>query len=200
MRGITELRHYSAEVVVPLLKRLVSDKEFIVRSFAVMGLGRKQTEEGFEILLDLLEHELDPNVRAEVSNSLARYGDAAIPHLVNLFERDFNWLVRHSILASIDGHSFPEAMLKICSLGIQDYNIEVQLASIISLGVLQGTSQESEALTILLLQVNSDTREIRIEATRVLHCFKDSRARETLLDLRNDPDYKIVAATLEGLI
>jgi len=200
MRGITELRHYTPEIVVPLLKRLISDREFIVRSFAVMGLGRKQTPEAFQMLLNLLEYETDPNVRAAVASSLANYGESAIPHLLNLFERDFNWLVRHSILASIDGNEFPEVLLKLCLLGLEGNDLEVQLASIGHLEQLKGTNQEAEALFILLSRVNASSGEIRVQVARVLSSFNDAKAKAALLELRHDSDYRVVGATLEGLM
>lgn len=94
MKAITELRHYEPFVVVPLLKRRMYDQEFVIRSFVAMGLGYKQTKEAFSLLLDLIEDDRDYNVRAEAANSLAKYGERAIPHLVYLFQKDSNWLVR----------------------------------------------------------------------------------------------------------
>jgi hypothetical protein len=79
-----------------------------------MDLGRKQTEEAFETLLDLLEYDSDSNVRAEAANSLSKYGESAIPHLLKLFERDSNWLVRQSILAAVEGNDYPDVLLKLC--------------------------------------------------------------------------------------
>jgi len=39
MKAITELRHYTPEVVVPLLRRRMSDKEFINRAFWLLWRG-----------------------------------------------------------------------------------------------------------------------------------------------------------------
>ena len=68
MKAITELRNYEPNLVVPLLKRRMYDQEFVVRSFVAMGLGYKQTEEGFGLLLDLIEYDRDYNVKAEAAN------------------------------------------------------------------------------------------------------------------------------------
>jgi len=200
MRGITELRFFTPEIVVPLLQPLITDEEFVIRSFAVKGLGLKQTPEAFLTLLNHLDSEIDPNVRAEVANSLAKYGKVAIPHLLELFERDFNWLVRHSILASLDGKEFPEILLKICFLGLQGHDIEVCLASIAHLEQLKGTNHQLEALEIILSHVNSENVAIRAQVARVLCSFDDLKARSALLSLRNDSDYRVVGATLENLI
>jgi HEAT repeat protein len=200
MKGITELRNYEPELVVPLLSRIINDKEFVVRSFAVMGLGFKQTREGFELLISLLKDELDPNVRAQVASSLSKYGEESFSHLVGLFERDYNWLVRHSILASIDGKKFPEILLKLCSLGIEDNDLEVRLASIATLSQLQSTSKEAEALELILNQVNSQNSQIKIQVANILPGFDDHQAKSALLRLRNDDDYRVVGATLENLL
>ena len=85
MKAIVELRNHTPSVVVPLLKQRMYDKEFVIRSFVAMGLGYKRTDEGFQSLLDLIENDGDPNVKAEAANSLANYGEKAIPHLVELF-------------------------------------------------------------------------------------------------------------------
>ena len=86
MKALVELRNHDAELVVPLLKQRMYDKEFVVRSFVAMGLGNKQTEEGFEALLALIEYDRDPNVVAEAANSLAKFGDRAFSYLTELFE------------------------------------------------------------------------------------------------------------------
>jgi HEAT repeat protein len=200
MKAITELRHYTPEVVVPLLRRRMSDKEFIIRSFVAIGLGRKQTEEAFEALLDLLEYDTNSNVRAEAANSLAKYGESAVPHLLKLFERDSNWLVRQSILASVEGNEYPEVLLKLCRWGIEGDNLEVKLAAIANLGQLRGTPQESEALAVLLSLATAGNGEIRAQVARVLNSFDEPRAKAALLDLRYDSDHRVVGATLEGLV
>jgi HEAT repeat protein len=200
LKAITELRPYTPEVVVPLLRRRMSDKEFIIRSFVAMGLGRKQTEEAFEALLDLLEYDNDSNVRAEAANSLAKYGESAIPHLLKLFERDSNWLVRQSILASVEGNEYPEVLLKLCRWATEGDNLEVKLAAIANLGQLQGTPQESEALAILLSLATASDGEIRMQVARVLNFFDEPRAKAALLELRYDSDYRVVGATLERLL
>jgi HEAT repeat protein len=200
MKAITELRHYTPEVVVPLLRRRMSDKEFIIRSFVAMGLGKKQTEEAFEALLDLLKYDSDSNVRAEAANSLSKYGESAIPHLLKLFERDSNWLVRQSILAAVEGNDYPDVLLKLCRWGIEGDNLEVKLAAIANLGQLRGTTQELEALAILLSLATAGDGEIRAQVARVLSSFDEPRAKAALLELRCDSDYRVVGATLEGLV
>ncbi|HAC63765.1 MAG TPA: phycocyanobilin lyase [Cyanothece sp. UBA12306] len=200
MKAITELRHYEPVLVVPLLKRRMYDQEFLIRSFVAMGLGAQQTDEAFELLVDLIEYDKDYNVRAEAANSLAKYGERAIPHLVQLFQQDSHWLVRQSILAALEGKKYPEILFKLCLIGLRGDNSVVQQAAIANLGQLAQTSQASSALELLLSEVNSADGIIRAQVTLVLRQFNDPKAQNALLKLRTDSDYRVVAAILEGLV
>ena len=74
---------------------------------------------------------------------------------------------------------------------------EIALAS---LGELVKTPQENLALELLLLAAKSEEGEIRTQVARVLRNFEDPRAQVALVNLRQDSDYRVVGATLEGLI
>jgi HEAT repeat protein len=200
MKAIVDLRQYGPEVVVPLLKRRLSDKEFIIRSLVAIGLGNKQTEEGFQALLELLEYDSDSNVRAEAANSLAKYGEAANPHLLGLFKRDSHWLVRQSILAAVDGKEYPEVLLELCRCAIESDNLEVKLAAIANLGQLQGTPAADSALEVLLSLATVETVSLRAQVARVLGEFDEPQAKAAFWELRQDRDYRVIGATLESLL
>ncbi|MEL6440480.1 MAG: HEAT repeat domain-containing protein [Cyanobacteria bacterium J06621_8] len=200
IKAITELRNYEPSLVVPLLKRRMYDQEFVIRSFVAMGLGYKQTDEGFKLLKNLMEQDSDYNVRAEASNSLAKYGAAAIPHLVKLFQQDTNWLVRYSILAAIDLTQHPEAALELADLGLRGDSEVVMEAAIAILGQLTQTPQEAAALDLLLAAAKSEEATVRAQVARILSCFDNPRAQAALSNLRQDGDYQVVAASLEGLV
>ena len=200
MKAITELRHYEPPLVVPLLKRRIYDQEFMIRSFVAMGLGFKRTEEGFELLVNIIENDKDYNVRAEAANSLAKYGEQSIPHLVKLFQQDSHWLVRQSIFAAIDLTEYPEILLDLSILGLKGEDPVVKLTAIASLGQLAGTAQVSSALELLLEAANSEKAAIRAEVARALKDFAGPRAEAALIKLRQDSDYRVVGATLETLV
>ncbi len=200
MKAITELRHYEPGLVVPLLKRRMHDREFVIRSFVAIGLGYKQTEEAFDLLLDLIEHDKDYNVRAEAANSLAKYGERAIPHLVKLFQQDSHWLVRQSIFAAVELTQYPEILLELSSLGLEGDDPVVKQTAIASLGQLTKTAHASSALELLLSAANSEEGAIRVQVAKALKNFDDSKAQAALLKLRQDADYRVVGATLEGLL
>ena len=200
MKGITELRHHEPEDVVPLLKQRMHDQEFMVRSFVAMGLGYKRTDEGFEALLDILEYETDPNVIAEASNSLARFGNIAVPHLQSVFREHPHWLVRQSIFAAFEDIDDPATLLEFCQLGLDDKELVVRFAAIANLGQLVGTEHESVAFELLKQIIHSDNSKLRSRATRALTRFETPEAQELLQSLRQDDDHRVVAAALENLI
>jgi HEAT repeat protein len=200
LKAIVELRNYNPSVVVPLLKQRMYDKEFVIRSFVAMGLGYKRTDEGFQSLLDLIENDGDPNVKAEAANSLANYGEKAIPHLVELFRREPHWLVRQSIFAVMDEIDSPDVFLKLSNWGLEGDDLVVKLAAIANLGRLKGTPYEQEAVDLLFELSTAETAEIRVQVARVLGSFDDPKAKAALAELRHDSDYRVIGATLEGMI
>ncbi|ELS03139.1 hypothetical protein Xen7305DRAFT_00028590 [Xenococcus sp. PCC 7305] len=200
MKAITELRNYEPPLVVPLLKRRMHDQEFMIRSFVAMGLGFKQTDEGFELLVNIIENDKDYNVRAEAANSLAKYGEQSISHLVRLFQKDSHWLVRQSIFAAIELANYPEILLDLSILGMRGDDLVVKLTAIANLAELAKTAYAAFALEILLEAADSKGAEVRAQVARILKHFADPRVEEALNKLRQDGDHRVVGATLESLV
>ena len=200
LKGIVALKEYDVDIASPLLLSKQDDPAFLVRSFVAMGLGRKRSDVGFEALLTMMGTDPDTNVRAEAANSLAMYGDAAIPHLVEMFHTNDNWLVRRSILAAmIDLHS-PVHMLEICLAAIGDQDLTVINAGVDHLSLLADTDQAATALAEILALKTAKNWYTRMHVAYALKRFDDSAARAALVELRQDPQHKVVAAALEGLV
>jgi HEAT repeat protein len=200
MKAIVELRNYEPTVVVPLLRQRMYDKEFVIRSFVAKGLGYKINNEGFQTLLDLIDNDEDPNVKAEAANSLANYGEKAIPYLVELFRRESHWLVRQSIFAVINEFNSLELLFNFSSWGLEGNDLVVKLTSIANLERLKGTTYEQEAIDLLCEQSTAETVQIRVQVAKTLGAFDDPKAKAALVQLRSDSDYRVIAATLENLI
>jgi hypothetical protein len=200
MKAIVELRNYNPGIVVPLLKQRMYDQELIIRSFVAIGLGKKRNQEGFDALLNLIEYDRDYNIIAEAANSLAKYGDRSLPYLVNLFQYNSHWLIRQSILAAIADMNHPDKLLQLSIWGLQGDDLAVKLGSIANLAKLATSNQAGEAVAILLSLVEDSTVEIRIEVAKALDDFDLIEAKNALARLRQDSDYRVVAATLEGLL
>lgn len=199
MKAITQLRYHSPTVVVPLLRQRMSDPEFIIRSLVATALGNQQTEDSFDALVNLIEDDKDPNVRAEAANSLAKYGESAFPHLLSLFQWDSHWLVRQSILVTVSA-DFPEILLQFCRWGIEGEDPVVRQTAILKLGELQGTPQAEEALETLLVLATAEAGEIRVQVAKALRNFEKPEAKAALEQLSKDKDYRVVGAYLEGLL
>ncbi|NJN32466.1 MAG: HEAT repeat domain-containing protein [Synechococcales cyanobacterium RM1_1_8] len=199
MRAITALRSYDAETAVPLLCGKIRDPEFLIRSFIAMGLGRKRTAQAFEALLILLE-DVDANVRAEASSALALYGDRAFPHLLAMFNQDQHWLVRRSILAALGEVEQPDILLRLCVAATQDGDLTVRETTALMLGQFAQTKFQTTALDQLLRLAQVDEAMVRAAAARSLRQYDLHQAREALCQLQRDPDHRVVAAVLEGLV
>ena len=200
MKGITELRNHPPADAVPLLKQSMFDTEFLIRSFVAMGLGYKQTEEGYEALLNIVARETDSNVIAEAANSLAKYGDRALPLLKDIFLQHPHWLVRQSIFAALEDFDCPDLLLELCRAG---YNGDDRVVKHVAVSLLQKLSAPpygADALDILLEAANDEDGFVRAQAARTLRSFDDPKAEAALSKLRADTDSRVVRAILEGLV
>jgi HEAT repeat protein len=200
MRGITALRHFAPEVAAPLLLNQLDDPEMIVRSFVVMGLGFKQSEAGFHQLLEVMHHDADANIRAEAVGALAKYGKVSVPHLVEHFHQDQHWLSQISIILALPDLNCTAEFLQVARQALQGKEVAILTSAIEQLPSLIGTLQEPEALDLLLEQVQSDQWMVRRSTAIALQSFTSPRAQAALLHLRQDPDHRVVAATLENLL
>jgi HEAT repeat protein len=102
MPALANLRLVPEEQAIPLLLLGLEQETFMVRSLSCAGLGVKRNEAGWQALEEALQHDQDPNVRAEAANALASYGlERAWPQLKAAFNRDHHWLLRCSVLARL---------------------------------------------------------------------------------------------------
>jgi HEAT repeat protein len=200
LKALTELRNYDTEIAVPLLKSKMNDREFLVRSFVAMGFGKKQNAESFAALLELIKLDRDPNVRAEASNSLSLFGKVSASHLVLTFDRDDHWLVRRSILAALVELDSPDEMFEVCIIALSGEDLTVRESSIDCLAYLASTSKRDAALEQLLLLVNEESWRTRMRVARALTRFDEPKAKEALLQLKQDTDHRVVGAVLEGQV
>ncbi|MGI0495283.1 HEAT repeat domain-containing protein [Alkalinema pantanalense CENA528] len=200
MRGLTALRNFDAEVAAPLLMTQVNDTEMIVRSFVVMGLGYKQTAEGFTKLLQVMEEDAEANVRAEAAGALGKYGPIAIPHLVKYFGQDQHWLSQISTILALADLQCPEVLLDICRRALQTPETAIRSTAIDQLPTFVGTANQEAALLLLLSQAQDPDWSIRRNVAKALRAFPDDRAQAQLVGFHRDPDHRVVAASLENLI
>lgn len=201
LQGITALRNYDADTAVPLLITRRDDPEFIIRSMVASGLGFKQSQEAYDVLLELLQGDRDSNVRAEAANALSKYGEQSLSHLMEAFERNNHWLVRLSIFPTVAEMDCPKELYQLCQSALNnDTDLTVQGSALDYLSLMAGTEQQEAALSLLLNLATDADWFLRRQVALSLRAFDDDRARSALEKLRQDPDHRVVAATLEGLL
>jgi HEAT repeat protein len=200
MRGIRELRHYETDIAAPLLLDHVDDQEFLVRSFVAMGLGRKRNPDSFTALLEMMQSDKDPNVRAEAANSLSFFGDMAVTHLRQMYEQDAHWLVRRSIIAALADLDSPQELLEICAIGLSGDDVPVIESCIDCLGVFANTEQQESALKLLLPLTTDESWRIRVQTAKSLSQYNHPEAATALNQLKTDADHRVVGAVLESLV
>lgn len=200
LKAISALKDYAPEVAVPILTQHMQDPEFLVRTFIARELGRQKTSDSFAALLHIMKFDNTPNVRAEAANSLSLFGRVSASHLVEAFFRDDHWLLRRSILAALVELECPEEVLEVCSLGLAGEDAAVQEASIDAIGALVNTRQESAALAQLLDLKNSGAEYLRVRVAYALKHFDQPEAKKALIELRQDPDHRVVGAAMENLL
>ncbi len=200
MSAITALRQYEEEIAVPLLASQINDPELIIRSFAAIGLGHKRTPEGFEVLVNVLQYEREANVRSEAANSLSRYGRQALPYLMKAAETDDHWLLQLSILPVVAELNCPEELFELCTIALENMDPVVQCAGLEHLGYLKGSAKHEDALETLLIWAESESWMLRRQAALTLQQFQGIYVQRAMQRLRQDDDYRVVAATLESLM
>ena len=175
MPALANLRQVPADQAIPLLLLGLEQDTFMIRSLSCAGLGVKQSEAGWQALLQALEHDEDANVRAEAANALASYSlERAWPELLAAFRRDSQWLLRCSVLAALaEQPEIPPAwLLELASLAISDDDGTVRVGGAEILGRLVRDWPEAGVA---------------------------QQARTLLQRLQADPDHRVVAAALDGL-
>jgi HEAT repeat protein len=200
MRAITALREWDTEIAVPLLIGRRKDPEFMVRSFVAMALGRKRNELAFEVLLQLMEDDADPNVRAEAASAIGLYGTAAIDPLVAAFAQDQHWLVRRSILAAVEYLDQPVSFFRLAEQSLDDTDLTIRETGIECLASFAGGELQIAALDKLLPLIESPEWRVRLAVARVLRRFDSHQARTALSVLQGDSDHRVLGAVLEGLV
>ncbi len=200
MRGLTALRSIESEVAAPILVAQADDPEMIVRSFVMLGLGYKRSEAGFAKLLEVMDEDADPNIRAEAAGALAKFGKRSVPYLVQHFYQDQHWLSQMTVVLALPDLDSPGEFLEVATVATQSTEAAVRSTAIEQLPSLLATPFEADALQVLLDHVGDADWSVRRNVVLGLRSFDDDRARAALNQLRSDPNHHVIAATLESLV
>ena len=195
--ALDELATIPAETALPILQELFEDKDFGMRRLAVMGMANHTTDEYFALLQDILQTESDPNVLAEAANSLFYFGDRAIAPLQELFITSENWLVRQTVIAILVDYQKPEVLLETAKLALTDRDQTTKETGILALARLLNTPYKQQAYDLFSVLAEDRYWRTRWRTAIALTVSEDIQARELLAKLRQDENYRVVAAALE---
>jgi len=187
----------------------LDDPEAAIRGAAVRGLWEYEERDLIGPLLQLLEKDEEPEVRAEAALALGRF--VLMFEFGNLRERHFQKVeeglrrtledeleeeeeVQARALEAIGACDRPWVRLAI----LQAYRSEVPRLRVSALHAM-GRSCESRWLPLLTEELSSENPEVRYEAAMALGSLADRRAVSHLSPLLYDPDPEVKEVTIAAL-
>ena len=196
-KALDKLVTLDSVVALPILKELSLEKDFGLRCWAMMGFKYHLTEDSFDFLKKVLDQEQDNSVLAEAANSIFEFGDQAIAPLQDLFDRFDYWLVRHTIVSVLIESEDPQIRLQIAKKAIADSEQTTKEIGILALSKLLNTEFKEEALSIFTELATAEDWRTRWRTAIALSGSSEPQAKELLAQLRQDQNYRVVAAALE---
>jgi len=196
-KALDKLVTFDAVIAIPVLKELAKEKDFGLRCWAMMGFKSYQTAESFTFLTQVLEQEKDTSVLAEAANSIFEFGDQAIAPLQDLFDRCDYWLVRHTIVSILVESEDPQILLQIAKKAIADLEQTTKEIGILALSRLLNTKLKAEALSIFTELATAEHWRTRWRTAIAISKSSEPQAKKLLAQLKQDQNYRVVAAALE---
>ncbi len=192
MLALASLRDLPAEVALPLIKKVLNDKNLQLRSMAVFALGVKVTPESYPILIDILAHDPDYGIRADAAGALGYLEDIrAFEGLVRAFYEDTDWLVRFSAVVSLGNLKDPRAF-DVLIQALDSSEIIVQQAAIAALGEIKAIA----AIDRLLLFIESEEWMVRQRLAESLGQLPTPKSISALNYLTKDAHPQVAAAAI----
>ena len=195
--ALDELANLAPDLAIPILERLYQEKDFLLRRFAVMGLGNHLTPGTWEILSNILVTEEDHNVLSEAANSLYEFGDRSIPILKQLFTRSHNWLVRQTVISILVDSNNPDVLIDVAKLALQDKDQTTKETGILALSRLLKTPLKQQAIDLFAQLAQDNYWRTRWRTAIALTASDDPQVKQLLTQLQQDEHYRVVAAALE---
>ncbi len=188
--ALAALRDIPAEQAVPLIKKVLNDKNEQVRSMAIFALGIKQTDECYKLLVDILEGDADYGIRADAAGALGYLEDPrAFDPLVHALYEDVDWLVRFSAAVSLGNLKNPKAHDALIS-ALDSREVVIQQAAIAALGEIKDLS----AVDNILDFAQSDDWLVRQRLAEALGNLPSEKTTSALRYLAKDEHSQVAAA------
>ena len=188
--ALAALREVPAEDAVPLIKKVLNDKNEQVRSMAIFALGVKQTDECFDLLLNILENDPDYGIRADAAGALGYLEDPrAFDPLVRVFYEDVDWLVRFSAAVSLGNLKNPKAHDVLIS-ALDSKEVVIQQAAIAALGEIK----DIDAVDNILAFAQAEDWLVRQRLAEALGNLPTEKSISALRYLAKDDHSQVSAA------
>lgn len=180
--ALASLRNVPAQQAVPLIKKVLNDKNGQVRSMAIFALGVKQTDECFELLMEILQTDPDYGIRADAAGALGYLEDPrAFDQLVKSLYEDVDWLVRFSAAVSLGNLKNPQAHDALIA-ALNSKEVVIQQAAIAALGEIKDTT----AVDNILAFAQSEDWLVRQRLAEALGNLPTEKSRSALRYLAKD--------------
>ncbi|MDC0831949.1 phycocyanin alpha phycocyanobilin lyase [Leptolyngbya valderiana BDU 20041] len=193
--ALVSLRNVPATDAVPLIKKVLNDEHMPLRSMAIFALGIKQTDECYDILIDLLRHDPDYGIRADAAGALGYLEDPrAFEPLVRAFLEETDWLVRFSAAVSLGNLKNPEAY-SVLVRALNSQEVVLQQAAIAALGEIGAT----QAVEDILRFARSEDWLVRQRLAEALGHLDHPKSRPALAYLQKDSHPQVSQAATVSL-
>lgn len=188
--ALVSLRDVPAQDAVPLIKKVLKDEHVPLRSMAVFSLGIKQTDECYDILLDILQNEPDYGIRADAAGALGYLNDPrAFEPLVRSFHEETDWLVRFSAAVSLGNLGNPEAF-NVLMKALDAPEVVLQQAAIAALGEIGAIDSVDKILTF----AQAEDWLVRQRLAEALGKLDTPKSRSALNYLAKDAHHQVSQA------
>jgi HEAT repeat protein len=188
--ALAALRGVAPEDAVPLIKKVLKDKNQQVRSMAVFALGLKPTDECLDILVHMMHTEEDYGVRADAAGALGYLEDVrALEPLVRAFYEDDQWLVRFSAAVALGNLKDPRAK-KTLLAALKSEEVVLQQAAIAALGEIGAV----DTIDNILAFIQSEDWLVRQRLAESLGNMPSDRSRSALRYLAKDSNPNVIEA------
>ena len=111
--------------------------------------------------------------------------------------RDSYWLVRHTIVSVLVESEDPKILLQIAKKAIADSEQTTKEIGILALSRLLSTELKTEALSIFTELATAEHWRTRWRTAIAISKSSEPQAKKLLAQLKQDQNYRVVAAALE---
>ncbi|MGQ9866993.1 MAG: HEAT repeat domain-containing protein [Pseudanabaenaceae cyanobacterium] len=188
--GLAALKDVDPEAAVPLILKVIDDRNDNVRGMAIFALGVKPTAACLPVLVRLLETETDYSIRAAAAGALGYLGDVrAFEPLLRTFYEDTEWLVRFSAAVSLGNLGDNRAYEALVG-ALDSPEVVLQQAAIAALGEIG----DCRCVDKLLTFVQAEDWLVRQRLAEALGHLPTPKSRQALQFLTKDAHPQVAAA------